>query len=64
MENKNLMGIILLVLVGIMCFFAGMKYEEKQNRKEGFNFNIGEKVQVDTSKGRIVAPFVDIEYDK
>jgi hypothetical protein len=64
MENKNLLSIILLVLVlfgGIACFVAGMKYQEKQN--DGFRLNIGESVDVDTGKGRIQAPFVDIEYD-
>lgn len=67
MENKNLLGIILLLLIlmgGVMCFFAGMKYEERQRRNDGFQFNLGEEVQIDTGKGRVKAPFVDIEYEK
>ena len=65
MENKNLLSLILLVLVivgCIACFFAGIKYQERQ--RNGFQLNIGDSVQVDTDRGRVQAPFVDVEYEK
>lgn len=66
MESKKVTGlmlVLLIVLTGVMSFFAGMKYQERQDTAT-FQLKIGREVQVDTKKGHIQAPFVDIEYDK
>lgn len=67
MDNKitTLVGVILLVLLsGGIGFLAGRHYEREQGSRFELRINNNREVEVDTGKGRIKAPFVDIEYDK
>ena len=51
MENKNLLGVILLILAlfgGGLCFVAGMKYQERQS--EGFKLNIGDSIEIEAPR--------------
>ena len=70
--NNNPLAIALILLIALCIgfgvgFAAGRHYEREHS--DYFNLRINEEgVQIDKrnegGKGRVVAPFVDIEYDK
>jgi hypothetical protein len=67
MDNKiiTLVGVILLVLLsGGIGFLAGRHYEREHGGGFELRINNNREVEVDTGRGRVRTPFVDIEYDK
>jgi len=72
MESNKLMAVIAATLLAISCFTAGFVIGRYHEREHGADFNLrinGERISIekkeneDGRRGRIIAPFVDIEYD-
>ena len=69
MENNRFVAVIVVVLLVVSCFAIGFVIGQRHEREYGdhFNLRINDQEIISIEKkedrrGRIIAPFVDIEY--
>jgi hypothetical protein len=69
-SNRLFMTVVAVTLLAVSCFTMGFVVGRHHEREHGADFNLrinDQQISVERKengkRGRIIAPFVDIEYD-